>query len=84
MATVGAGDYIYDVVDDWAKLPEGMELGMVSSVATDKRDRVVTDGPGQVEVGVLEEMHIQVIVFVIANFDLLRYVRRVAPSSPTL
>ena len=40
MAVVGAGDYTYDVVDDWVKLPPGMELGMVSSVATDSLDRV--------------------------------------------
>ena len=40
MAIVGAGDYKYEVVDDWVKLPPGMELGMVSSVATDNLDRV--------------------------------------------
>lgn len=40
MATVGAGEYVYQEVDDWARLPEGMELGMVSSMATDGRDRV--------------------------------------------
>ena len=40
MAIVGAGNYTYEVVDDWAKLPAEMELGMVSSVATDNLDRV--------------------------------------------
>ena len=40
MAIVGAGDYRYEVVDDWVKLPPDMELGMVSSVAADQLDRV--------------------------------------------
>lgn len=40
MNTVGAGNYIYSVVEDWAKLPEGDTFGTVSSVATDSQDRL--------------------------------------------
>ena len=40
MATVGSGQYTYEVVEDWAKLPAGMAFGTVSAVATDSQDRV--------------------------------------------
>ena len=40
MATVGAGNYTYTVIEDWAKLPPGETFAMVSAVATDSQDRV--------------------------------------------
>ena len=40
MATVGSGKYTYEVIEDWARLPDGMEFGTVSAVATDSQDRV--------------------------------------------
>ena len=35
MTTVGSGEYTYELVESWAKLPEGEEFGMVSACATD-------------------------------------------------
>ena len=40
MATVGSGKYTYEVIEDWARLPEGMTFGTVSAVASDSQDRV--------------------------------------------
>ena len=40
MATVGSAKYTYEVVEDWARLPDGMAFGTVSAVATDSQDRV--------------------------------------------
>ena len=40
MTTVGAGEYTYTLVQDWAKLPAGQSFGTVSAVATDSQDRV--------------------------------------------
>lgn len=40
MATVGTGDYTYDYVQDWAKLPPDQRFGTCSAVATDSHDRV--------------------------------------------
>lgn len=40
MTTVGAGSYKYQLVQDWAKLPEGQSFGILSTVATDAQDRV--------------------------------------------
>jgi DNA-binding beta-propeller fold protein YncE len=40
MTTVGTGDYTYEQVQDWAKLPTGESFAMVSAVATDSQDRV--------------------------------------------
>ena len=39
MATVGSGSHVYDVVEEWAKLPEGWEAPM-AAVAVDSQDRV--------------------------------------------
>ena len=39
MATVGSGDFIYEVVDDWAKTPEGWAIGQAEP-ACDSQDRV--------------------------------------------
>ena len=40
MATVGAGKYIYEVNENWAKLPPGMAFGAISAAAVDSQDRV--------------------------------------------
>jgi DNA-binding beta-propeller fold protein YncE len=40
MTTVGAGRYSYEMVEQWAVLPNGWTFGPVSAVATDSQDRV--------------------------------------------
>ncbi|MDU6140161.1 MAG: hypothetical protein E6645_33820, partial [Bradyrhizobium sp.] len=40
MSILGTGDYIYRVVKDWAKLPDGWALSDVASVAVDSKDRL--------------------------------------------
>ena len=40
MATIGSGQYVYEQVEDWAKLPDGMAFGVVAGVAVDSEDRV--------------------------------------------
>ena len=40
MTLVQTDKHDYDLVQDWARLPEGWSFGVVSSVATDSRDRV--------------------------------------------
>jgi sugar lactone lactonase YvrE len=38
---VGQGEYRYEVISDWAKLPDGWSLGWIPSVGVDSRDRVI-------------------------------------------
>jgi DNA-binding beta-propeller fold protein YncE len=40
MAQLGSGNYQYELVRDWPKMPAGQSLGVVSRVATDSQDRV--------------------------------------------
>ena len=40
MAIVGSDKYTYELIQDWPKLPSGEALGVVSTVATDSKDRV--------------------------------------------
>ena len=40
MATVGMGDYQYNVIENWAKLPKSETFGNTSAVATDSQNRV--------------------------------------------
>jgi DNA-binding beta-propeller fold protein YncE len=40
MTQVGAGEYTYELVKDFFKLPNGEKFGLVSRVATDSQDRV--------------------------------------------
>ena len=40
MTTVGTGKYTYNLIEDWAKLPEGETFAMVSAMATDSHDQV--------------------------------------------
>ena len=37
---VGSGEYQYEVIADWARLPAGWSFGWIPSVAVDSRDRV--------------------------------------------
>ena len=39
MATVGSGKYTYELVQDWARIPDGWTLGQ-TGIVTDSRDRV--------------------------------------------
>lgn len=40
MTTVGTGTHNYELIKDWARLPEGDTFAVVSAVATDSQDRV--------------------------------------------
>ena len=40
MAQVGTGNYTYELIRDFLKLPNGERFGLVSRVATDSQDRV--------------------------------------------
>ena len=40
MSTVGADEYTYSLVMDWARLPAGMSFGTVSALAADSLDRI--------------------------------------------
>ena len=40
MTVVGIGDYKYEVVEDWAKLPDGESFAMVSAMAADSQNRI--------------------------------------------
>ena len=40
MAQPGSGDYQYERIADWPRMPPGQALGVVSRVATDSQDRV--------------------------------------------
>lgn len=46
-AVLGDGEFRYEAVEDWARLPSGWELPDISAVAVDSRDRVflLTRGP---------------------------------------
>ena len=40
MTTLGTGEYTYELIESWAKLPSGESFAMVSAVATDSQHRV--------------------------------------------
>ena len=41
MATiVGSGDYRYEVIENWGKLPDGWHYGEVAAVGVDSKDNV--------------------------------------------
>ncbi len=44
---LGAGEHQYRVVESWAKLPDGWELGDVAAVGVDLRDRVYVFNRGE-------------------------------------
>ena len=37
---VGSGDYVYELVEDWGRLPEGWQLVDVVGVGVDSHDNV--------------------------------------------
>ena len=47
MATVGSGDYVYEPVVDWAKLPPGWSFKEIGSVGVDKNDNVYVFNRGE-------------------------------------
>jgi sugar lactone lactonase YvrE len=46
-AIVGSGDYMFRVVDDWARLPEGWRLGDVGGIGVDSHDNVFVFNRGE-------------------------------------
>ena len=40
MTIVGTGQFTYDLIEDWAKLPQGASFAYVSAIAVDSSDRV--------------------------------------------
>ena len=36
MATVGSGEFTYDVLDNWAKTPDGWSIGQAEPACTHK------------------------------------------------
>lgn len=38
---LGQGDYQYEVVDNWAKLPEGWDFSLVSDAAIESRGNML-------------------------------------------
>jgi len=40
MTRVGTGEYTYELIRDFLRMPPGEALGIVSRVATDSQDRV--------------------------------------------
>jgi DNA-binding beta-propeller fold protein YncE len=47
MVTVGSGDYVYEPVVDWAKLPPGWSFKEIGSVGVDKNDNVYVFNRGE-------------------------------------
>ena len=45
--TVGSGDYSYEVVENWAKLPPGWSFKEIGSVGVDKNDNVYVFNRGE-------------------------------------
>ena len=47
VTTVTSGTYVYEVVEDWAKLPEGWSFVEVAGVGVDSKDRVYVFNRGE-------------------------------------
>src|SRR5439155_21804267 len=45
--TVGSGDYRYEVIEGWVKLPDGWTFREVAAVALDKKDQIYAFTRGQ-------------------------------------
>jgi len=54
MATVGAGNHIYELIENWAKLPDGWVLGQ-TAIVTDSEDRVYLFNRGEHPLIVLDK-----------------------------
>ena len=44
---LGSGDYVYEVEEDWAKLPDGWDMKMVAGIGVDSQDRVYAFNRGE-------------------------------------
>ncbi len=44
---VGSGDYRYEQIDDWAKVPAGWSLHEVGAVGVDRQDNVYVFNRGE-------------------------------------
>ena len=47
MLTVGNGDYVYEPVENWAKLPPGWSFKEIGRVGVDKNDNVYVFNRGE-------------------------------------
>ena len=47
MVTVGSGDYVYEPVVDWAKLPSGWSFKEIGAVGVDSNDNVYVFNRGE-------------------------------------
>src|SRR6201997_5284286 len=47
MVTLGGGDYIYEPVEDWAKLPSGWSFKEIGGVGVDRKDNVYVFNRGE-------------------------------------
>ena len=47
MVTLGAGNYTYEVVENWAKLPDGWGFKEVAAVGVDANDNVYAFNRGE-------------------------------------
>lgn len=47
MARVGSGQYVFEVAENWARLPDGWSFQEVSGVGVDRRDRVYVFSRGK-------------------------------------
>jgi DNA-binding beta-propeller fold protein YncE len=45
--TVGSGDYVYEVVENWARLPPGWSFKEIGAVGVDRRDNVYVFNRGE-------------------------------------
>lgn len=54
MVSVGSGEYVFEVVENWAKLPEGWSFLEVSGVGVDRQDRVYVFSRGKHPVTVFD------------------------------
>ena len=54
MVRIGSGGYVFEVVENWAKLPEGWSFFEVSGVGVDRQDRVYVFSRGKHPVTVFD------------------------------
>ena len=47
MVTLGSGEYQYEPVEDWAKLPDGWSFKEIGGVGVDSKDNVYVFNRGQ-------------------------------------
>ena len=47
MVTLGSGDYIYEPVEDWAKLPPGWSFKEIGGIGVDDNDQVYVFSRGE-------------------------------------